>query len=157
MPRKRQFHTVRGYQRQEHGLLTDSMEDYLEMIYRHCIDADFTRINVLAEQLNVQASSATKMVQKLAELGLVEYEKYGLVYLTTAGREQGQFLFHRHQVVEQFLAYLGVGEEDLLRETELVEHNISPSTVRKLELLNEFFGANPDLQRRLRAFIIEQE
>jgi len=150
MPGKRQFHTVRGYQRQDHGL-TDSMEDYLEMIYRHCLNEDFTRINLLAEQLNVQASSATKMVQKLAELGLVEYEKYGVVHLTEQGRQQGQFLYHRHQVVEQFLTYLGVEDENLLRETELVEHSLSVGTMRKVELLNMFLCANPDILRRLRA------
>ena len=33
-----QFHTYRGYQKikQEKTRLTPSMEDYLEMIYRHC-------------------------------------------------------------------------------------------------------------------------
>ena len=54
--------------RQEKIQLTPSMEDYLEMIYRTCKNRDI-RMTSLAEQLNVQAPSATKTV-KLTEMGL---------------------------------------------------------------------------------------
>lgn len=78
------FHTVRGYQllMQNKNLLTSSMEDYLEMIYRNSLTEGYVRINTISELLNVAAPSATKMVQKLSKLGLLQYKKYGIILLT---------------------------------------------------------------------------
>ncbi|HBM75724.1 MAG TPA: DtxR family transcriptional regulator, partial [Clostridiaceae bacterium] len=54
---------------QEKRVLTSSMEDYLEMIYRNSLEAGSMRINTLSELLNVRPSSTTKMVQKLTKAG----------------------------------------------------------------------------------------
>ena len=65
MKNSKAFHTARGYQRllQEKKNLTPSMEDYLEMIFGTANRR--YQVNILAERLNVQAPSASKMVQKL--------------------------------------------------------------------------------------------
>lgn len=47
----------------------------------------FYRINELSSSLNVQPPSATKMVQKLAELKLLKYEKYGIIILEESGKK----------------------------------------------------------------------
>ena len=77
----KEFHTFRGYEmiKKNKDHLTPSMEDYLEMIYRHCQEGGYVRINQLAEKLNVKASSASKTVSKLAEMGYLDYEKYGII------------------------------------------------------------------------------
>ena len=89
-----EFHTYRGYEllRQEKFHLSPSMEDYLEMIYRTCKKQGYIRVTNLAQLLNVQASSATKTVQKLTEMGLLAYEKYGIIQLTEEGKKIGDFL-----------------------------------------------------------------
>jgi len=118
---------VRGYQllEQKKKTLTPAMEDYLEMIYRASLKRWlYSHHHPLRAPLNVRAPSATKMVQKLTGLGLLHYKKYGIVFLTESGKEIGQFLLERHNTVEKFLKFLGVGE-NLLVETELIEHNIS--------------------------------
>jgi DtxR family transcriptional regulator, Mn-dependent transcriptional regulator len=143
------FHTVRGYQilEQNKRLLTSAMEDYLEMIYRNSLVEGYLRINTLSELLNVQAPSATKMVQKLTNLGLLDYKKYGIIFLTENGKEIGRFLLERHNIIETFLKYLGV-EQGILSETELIEHNITASTLSKIELLNKFFKTYPDFLKK---------
>lgn len=73
------FYTFSEYMKKENNSLTASMEDYLEMIYRLSIKTGFVRLHELANALNVQPPSATKMVQKLAELNLINYEKYGVI------------------------------------------------------------------------------
>lgn len=153
MNEKQKFHTVRGYQLldQNKKTLTSSMEDYLEMIYRHSLEEDYLRTNTLAELLNVKASSATKMVQKLAHLGLLKYEKYGVVTLTESGKEIGDFLLKRHNIVEEFLKFLGV-EENILMETELIEHNISVKTLEQIDLFNKFIVRNPTFAAEFRVF-----
>lgn len=147
------FHTVRGYQllEQNKKLLTSAMEDYLEMIYRNSLIVDYMRINTLSELLNVAASSTTKMVQKLSALGLLDYKKYGIIFLTEDGKELGKFLLQRHNVIELFLKNLGV-KEDILIETELIEHNISASTLQKMSNLNRFFEQNPDILKKYEQF-----
>jgi Mn-dependent DtxR family transcriptional regulator len=79
------FHTFSEYMKKEDDSLTASMEDYLEMIYRLSLNTGFTRVNELSAALNVQPPSVTKMVQKLAELDLLEYEKYGVLILRKRG------------------------------------------------------------------------
>ena len=147
------FHTVRGYQllEQNKKLLTSAMEDYLEMIYRNSLVIGYMRINTLSELLNVAASSATKMVQKLSALGLIDYKKYGIIFLTEDGKEVGRFLLQRHNVIELFLKNLGVNE-DILVETELIEHNISGSTLQKINIFNKFLELNPDVLKKYEQF-----
>ncbi|MDW5299736.1 MAG: iron dependent repressor, metal binding and dimerization domain protein [Sedimentibacter sp.] len=142
----KQFHTVRGYQLidQNKKLLTSAMEDYLEMIYRSVEKNGYLRINKLAELLNVKDSSASKMVQKLGTMGLLKYEKYGIIVLSDRGKEVGEFLLERHRIIENFLKLLGC-EDDVLIQTELIEHNINNSTVEKLEILYNFFTENKEI------------
>jgi Mn-dependent DtxR family transcriptional regulator len=127
------------------------MEDYLEMIYRNSLEEDYLRVNSLAELLNVKASSATKMVQKLARLELVDYKKYGIIQLTESGKEIGSFLLHRHNVTETFLQFLGV-QDRILVETELIEHNISIDTLELIDAFNQFIKENPEFAARFELF-----
>ena len=149
-----EFHTVRGYQliRQNKMLLTSAMEDYLEMIFRNTEGGGYLRINELAEKLNVKAPSATKMVQKMGQLGLIKYKKYGIIELSELGMQFGSYLLHRHETVEQFLRTIGI-RENLLIETELIEHNISSNTLEHLEVLNIFIVSNPDVQEKFEIFL----
>lgn len=146
MGEKRKFYTFRRYQmmKQSKKLLTASMEDYLEMIYRDCLQHGYTRVNAIAKQLNVKASSVSKTVQKLAKLGLVNYEKYGIIQLTQKGENIGNFLLTRHKTIEAFLNKIGV-KKMALRDTEMIEHHISLETYENIEMLNDFLDENPDV------------
>ncbi|MHB1315709.1 MAG: iron dependent repressor, metal binding and dimerization domain protein [Christensenellales bacterium] len=147
------FYTVRGYQllQQNKRLLTSAMEDYLEMICRNSEKEGYLRINKLAELLHVQSSSATKMVQKLGLLGFLKYEKYGILILTEDGKELGKYLLNRHAVIECFLTTIGKGENPLA-ETELIEHNISTSTLKNIDILNKFFTKSPEILKSFERF-----
>lgn len=148
------FHTVRGYQllEKDQKILTSAMEDYLEMIYRNSLTQGFMRINTLSGLLNVAAPSATKMVQKLSHLGYLDYKKYGIIVLTESGKKAGEYLLKRHEVIESFLKRLGI-KEDVLLETELIEHSISNITLKRLELFNCFLDENQDIIERYEQFI----
>ena len=147
------FYTVRGYEMKNYNkkTLTASMEDYLEMISRECAERPFIRVNELARRLNVKDSSATKMVQKLGSMGYVDYQKYGMVTLTGRGRELGAFLLSRHAVLEKFLSFIGC-TKDALKQTELIEHNISPETLKNIELLYDFLN-----EKENRGFLIKYD
>lgn len=153
MSKNDRFYTVRGYQllNQEDKSLTSGMEDYLEMIYRNMEKEGYIRINTLSRLLNVKPSSATKMVQKLAALGLVDYQKYGIIFLTEDGKKYGKFLLDRHNVIEKFLQNIGI-TENLLLETELIEHSISKNTMKNIDLLNGFFETHPGVLEEFKKF-----
>lgn len=151
------FHTVRGYQLldQHKKLLTPALEDYLEMIYRNSLEEEYIRVNQLADLLNVKASSASKMVQKLALLNFVHYKKYGIIQLTEDGNIMGSFLYQRHKIIESFLEF--IGGEDVLHQTELIEHSINKNTLNKINILNEFFNKYKDIKKRFIEFKKEKE
>ena len=150
---KKDFHTVRGYENinLNKNLLTPSMEDYLEMIYRCCESEGFIKLNKLAQNLNVRDSSASKMMKKLGDFGFIKYEPYGVISLTDEGKITGKYLLKRHNIIEEFLINIGV-EEEVLIETELIEHVISSGTVEKIEILNEFISTNGDIGEELKKF-----
>lgn len=155
MDENRKFHTVRGYQllEQEKRVLTSAMEDYLEMIYRNSLEVGSMRINTLSELLNVHPSSATKMVQKLTKAGMIDYQKYGIIFLTEKGKSIGEFLYNRHNIIETFLECIGISENAFV-ETELIEHHISPRTIQNIDLFNCFIKKNPDFKEKFERFKI---
>lgn len=139
---ERNFYTVRGYQllEQHKDALTPSLEDYLEMICRTVLDQGYIRVSDLARELNVRPSSASKMVGRLSELELVNYEKYGVIQLTLRGEEIGKYLLWRHDIVSSFFALISQNsEEESFAEAELCEHILSEDTVKSLETLIVFF------------------
>lgn len=142
-----EFHTVRGYRllEQNKNQLTSAMEDYLEMIYRNSMEEGYIRISKLADLLNVRAPSASKMVQRLSELDLLKFEKYGIVLLNENGKELGKFLLERHRLLESFLKLLGC-EDDLLQQTELIEHTVTPKLLEDIEILSNFFLDNKEIK-----------
>ena len=141
---KNDFYTFNEYMKKEENSLTASMEDYLEMIYRLSLHTGFTRIHELSDALNVQPPSATKMVQKLAELKLLKYEKYGILLLEEDGKRLGETLLNRHNVIESFLRILDVSESEVLEETEKIEHTISKQTTKCFQDFVQFIKDNPD-------------
>ena len=98
----KEYHTFSEYMKKNENLLTASMEDYLEMIYRLSMKYGFTRINELSDALNVHPPSATRMVQRLGKLNLLKYEKYGVIILYDEGKSLGELLLKRHKIIETF-------------------------------------------------------
>lgn len=146
------FRTFSEYMKKVDNSLTASMEDYLEMIYRLSMQTGFTRIHELSEALNVQPPSATRMVQRLAEHNLLNYEKYGVIMLKENGKQLGRTLLKRHNIIESFLRILGIHETGILEETEKIEHTISDDTVRCLEEYISFMKDNPEIADRFDSY-----
>lgn len=147
------FYTFNEYMKKEDNALTASMEDYLEMIYRLSLNTGFTRIHELSDALNVQPPSATKMVQKMSELDLLKYEKYGVILLKENGRIIGESLLKRHKIIEEFFKLIGVPEKNILQETEKMEHTICNKTVKRLEECVNFMKDNPEVLLKFETYM----
>lgn len=139
-----EFYTFREFMRKEQDILSPSAEDYLEMIYRLSRERGYTRVNNLAQALNVQPPSVTKMIKKLSEMELIKYEKYGVIVLEPYGMEKGKELLERHNLIEKFLRLLSVSE-GLLEETEKMEHTINSEILHGIKDLIDYFDNHPKL------------
>lgn len=138
------FYTFRGYSLNNEKVLSPSMEDYIEMIYRLSCEKNNVRVNDLSESLNVQPPSSSKMIKKLSRFGYVNYEKYGYVNLTEKGVEIGKYLLSRHETIYNFLKLVGVAD-NLLEQTEKIEHAINEETIEKMNNFILFINDNPDI------------
>lgn len=142
------FYTFNNYFKSNIGLITASMEDYIEMIYRLSSDKGFTRVGDLSKELNVRPASTTRMIKKLNDISLVTYERYGYIRLTEDGNIYGKYLLYRHNTVEKFLKVIGA-TKNVLEETEKIEHVLSKDTFERIENFIEVINNYPIIKEKL--------
>ncbi|MGD9678002.1 MAG: transcriptional regulator MntR [Vulcanibacillus sp.] len=132
---------------------TPSMEDYLEKIYQLIEKKGYARATDIAEALEVNPSSVTKMIQKLDKEKYVVYEKYRGLILTSKGEKFSKKLVSRHNILEDFLKILGLeNKERIYQEVEGIEHHLSPESISAITLLVKFLEENEDVLKRLKEF-----
>src|SRR3981081_1002859 len=107
--------------------LSPAVEDYAKAVYSlETRSGDPVATTVLADRLGVSAASASGMVRKLDELGLVEHVPYHGVRLTEEGRRIALEGIRHHRLIELFLAEsLGVSWDRVHAEAEVLEHVLS--------------------------------
>ena len=106
--------------------ITAAMEDYLKVIYRLSEDGKRATTQAIAERMNVAAPSVTGMIKRLADLKLVEHERYRSVSLTAAGNKAALEIVRHHRLLELYLAEaLGYSWDQVHDEAERLEHTIS--------------------------------
>ncbi len=83
-------------------------------------------INALAERLGVTPASASGMVKRLGELGLVAHQPYRGVTLTQPGQRVALEVIRHHRLLELYLVEsLGVPWDRVHQEAEVLEHVLS--------------------------------
>jgi DtxR family Mn-dependent transcriptional regulator len=119
--------------------LSPAMEDYLKAIYLLEHHHGTVSTSMLAEEMNVVAASATGMIKKLADNGLVDYERYRGVRLTERGRQAALETLRHHRLLELFLTEkLGFSWDEVHAEADRLEHHISEALeARIFEILGE--------------------
>ncbi|HVO55726.1 MAG TPA: metal-dependent transcriptional regulator [Solirubrobacterales bacterium] len=106
---------------------SQAIEDYAKAIYALSAEREGLVLNgEVAERLGVTPATATAMLQKLATLGLVDYEPYKGVRLTAGGERVALEVIRHHRLLEAYLAEaLGMPEDRVHEEAEVLEHYIS--------------------------------
>ena len=122
---------------------SQSAEDYLERIHELIEEKGYARVVDIAFSLRVKEASVTSMVQKLGELGYLNYEKYRGLILTEKGKAVACNIQRRHETLSRFFSLLGIIPETQKRDIEGIEHHLSPDTVDVLADLADFFENNP--------------
>src|SRR5207249_10947433 len=112
-----------------------AVEDYLERILELINLKGYARVVDIATALKISQASVTNMVQRLDVDGLLKYEKYRGLVLTTAGETLARNIARRHQLLTDFLKLLGLDDRVIYHDVEGMEHHISPATLRAIETL----------------------
>lgn len=114
-------------------LSREAIEDYAKAIYSLAGSRPGPVTNgELAERLGVTPATATSMLKRLDELGLVDYLPYKGVTLTPAGEKVALEVIRHHRLIEAYLSEaLGMPDDRVHEEAEVLEHYIS----EELELL----------------------
>jgi Mn-dependent DtxR family transcriptional regulator len=126
-----------------------AVEDYLERILELINLKGYARVVDIATALKISQASVTNMVQRLDGDGLLKYEKYRGLVLTTAGETLARNIARRHQLLTDFLKLLGLDDRVIYHDVEGMEHHISPATLRAIETLTEQLRRRPALLSRL--------
>jgi DtxR family Mn-dependent transcriptional regulator len=92
-----------GHERKGRSGFSDSVEEYIEGIYRLQNEVDLVSTGEVAIYMSVSAGSATTMIKKLAELGLAYHEPYQGIRLSPSGEHIAKKLLHTHRLLEVFL------------------------------------------------------
>ena len=80
----------------------------------------------VAERLGVTPASASAMLKRMADDGLVEHAPYRGVRLTPKGEQLALEMIRHHRLIELFLAeVLGMPWDRVHEEAEVLEHHIS--------------------------------
>lgn len=113
--------------------LSESMEDYLEAIFRLIKENGSARVTDIAEQLGIAASSVNQGLKKLNQEGLIEQEKYGPIKLTKSGVQTAEKINCKHQILYLFLnKTLGVSAETADQDACSIEHALSQESFEKM-------------------------
>lgn len=108
---------------------TDShaVEEYLEAIHRFQETDRGVSTSGLADHLGVRPASVTGMLKRLAEMGLVSYQRYGDITLSAEGNRRAHALVRRHRLAERLLSdILKMPLDQVHDEACHLEHGVSP-------------------------------
>jgi DtxR family transcriptional regulator, Mn-dependent transcriptional regulator len=106
--------------------LSQAIQDYLKELYSLQAAGKRATTSELARRMGVSAPSATGMIKKLAELGLVEHTPYKGATLTEDGERTALEVVRHHRLLEQYLSQtLGLSLEEVHAEADRLEHALS--------------------------------
>ncbi len=138
--------------------LTESLEDYLESIYRNILKKGAARVKDIAGDLRVRYPSVTSALKNLERRGLILYEPYGIISLTKEGLAVALRVTERHRLLKSFFSQVLGVEQGLADETACrIEHVIPPEAYERFVQFMKFLfvtgGTDKDWLKEFRKFV----
>jgi DtxR family Mn-dependent transcriptional regulator len=116
----------------------ESAEMYLKTICELTTIEPLVPISALADRLGISVVSATEMVHRMGDQGLLEHKRYKGVRLTKEGKREALDIIRRHRLWERFLVdQLKLPWEDSHDLACQLEHAAGPEVV---EAMAAFLG-----------------
>jgi DtxR family Mn-dependent transcriptional regulator len=126
--------------------LSETLEDYLEIIYALSLEHPAVRVRDIARAKGVRMPTVTAALRRLSERALVSYQAREHVGLTDAGKKIAHRLTGRHRFLTRFLAQvLGVVPETAERDACGLEHHLSACSLERLAAFVEYIDTCPSV------------
>ncbi|MDG1543524.1 MAG: metal-dependent transcriptional regulator [archaeon] len=127
--------------------LSESAEMMIKNINELASNGKRVRTSDLSSKTELKPASVTEMIQRLGEIGLVDYEPYHGVYLTKQGQHVADVIDHRFSILQRFLTeILGVEKEEAADVACRMEHILTRDVENRLsDFLGVEKGSESDL------------
>lgn len=119
------------------------VEDYIEVVYELIQKKGYARSADIAERLDVKSASVTGMLQRLHGMGLIVYERYRGLSLTSKGERLARSVQQRHRTILKFLRILGIEEKIAKSDAEGIEHHVHKPTIDRISRLVDYLTEHP--------------
>ena len=127
--------------------LSESAEMMIKNINQLAADDKRVRTSDLALKTELKPATVTEMIQRLGDLGLVDYEAYHGVHLTKQGQHVADVIEHRFNILERFMTeILGVDGDEAAEVACRMEHVLTRDVEHKL---TTFLGIDPQKESEL--------
>jgi len=127
--------------------LSESAEMMIKNINELASSGERVRTSDLSTKTELKPASVTEMIQRLGDLGLVDYEPYHGVHLTKQGQHVADVIEHRFNILERFLTeILGVDGTAASEVACRMEHVLTRDVEHKL---TTFLGVDPQKESEL--------
>lgn len=108
--------------------VNESAENYLETIYRLSMKLPVVRSVDIATELGYTKPSVSVAMKNLRLKGHIVVSSAGFITLTESGREIGESIYERHEVISHWLQTLGVDPQIASDDACRMEHVLSKET-----------------------------
>jgi len=116
------------------SVLTPSIQDYLKTLLKLSKDGVPVHSADVATAVSVSRASVSRAMSVLKQMGYINKEKYGAIYLTPSGIQTACSVKKRNELIQAFLTdILGVDDKMAKMDACRMEHTISAETAEKLE------------------------
>lgn len=125
-------------------ILSESLEDYLEIILDLEKTKKVARTKDIAKKMGVQHGTVSGALKSLEEKGLINYKPYSFITLTKKGTKIANEIARRHAVLKDFLSrVLQIDTEKSDTVACRMEHAMDKSSIDMLVRFIEFIDTCP--------------
>ena len=125
-------------------MASQTEENYLKALFNLANEQGEINVTDLGNVLQVSTPTVNSMIRNLASQGLVNYEKYKPISLTTKGKKEAALVIRRHRLTEMYLVEkMKFGWEVVHEIAEQIEHIKSQAFFDRMDELLGHPTADP--------------
>jgi DtxR family transcriptional regulator, Mn-dependent transcriptional regulator len=126
--------------------MSSSLEDYLETIYLLVQQDGFARVRDIAQRRGVAPPTVSIALRRLADAGLVNYERRAYIGLTPAGEQAARRVLARHRLLTRFFEeVLKMPAQAAADQACTMEHSLTDEAMDRIVRFFEFLGRCPSV------------
>ena len=129
-------------------MISPSLEDYLESIYKSEISDIEIKPLTISQELDKPLSRVVQAIQRLHYQKYLVYSPYKPIKLTNKGIELGKYIDSRNKLIKDFLELINLSDTNLDNELDAMKQYLSIETLESIEKFLLFNKQYPEINQR---------